>query len=652
MALLDRIDEPSDLRCLNSEELRALAGEIRQFLVRHVARTGGHLGPNLGVVELTMAIHLVFDSPKDPIVFDVGHQCYVHKILTGRADRFDGLRQAGGLSGYPNRGESEHDWFENSHASAALSCSEGMARAFALTGQKDRTVVTVIGDGALTGGMAWEALNNIADEPDLPMVIVVNDNGRSYSPTVGGLSRQLSALRTDPRYEKAMENLKANVSRTPLVGRPAYDLLHGLKIGLKDVLAPQGLFSDLGLKYIGPIDGHSLEDLQVALRQAKGFGGPVIVHAITQKGKGFAPAENHERDRFHAIGRIDECTGESLTPSVQATWTDAFGAELVALGAEREDIVAITAAMLHPVGLGRFAAAYPDRVLDVGIAEQHAMGTAAGMARAGLHPIVAVYSSFLNRAFDQLLLDVGMHHLGVTVVLDRAGVTGSDGASHDGVWDCSIAGIVPGIHLACPRDEVRLRATLRAAVDIDDAPSLIRYSKDKLPDPIEAVERRGGIDILAMGERCDVLLIGYGQLAGAALRVAEILTDEGIGVTVADPLWALPVRQELVAMAARHSLVVTIEDNQVVGGIGSQVELAMDAAGIDVPVRQFGIPQEYLPIGSRSEVLAGVGLTPERIAGSVAASWRALRVSPARLPAAVRALTGVAHVRPVPAPRG
>ncbi|WP_315334885.1 1-deoxy-D-xylulose-5-phosphate synthase [Propionibacterium acidifaciens] len=624
MALLDRIRKPSDLRTLTAGELRSLAQEIRQFLVTNVARTGGHLGPNLGVVELTMAIHLVFDSPKDPIVFDVGHQSYVHKILTGRADGFDRLRQKGGLSGYPNRGESEHDWFENSHASAGLSWSEGMARAFALTGQRDRTVVTVVGDGALTGGMAWEALNNIADEPELPMVIVVNDNGRSYSPTVGGLSRQLSGLRTDPRYERAMESLKANVSHTPLVGRPAYDLLHGLKIGLKDVLAPQGLFSDLGLKYIGPIDGHDLEALTIAMRQAKGFGGPVIVHAITRKGKGFVPAENHERDRFHAIGRIDECTGEPLTPSVEATWTDAFGAELVALGAEREDLVALTAAMLHPVGLGRFAAAHPDRVFDVGIAEQHAMGAAAGMARAGLHPIVAVYSSFLNRAFDQLLLDVGMHHLGVTVVLDRAGVTGSDGASHDGVWDCSIAGLVPGIHLACPRDATRLRAALREAVDIDDAPSLIRYSKDKLPDPIEAVDRRDGVDVLARGERPEVLLIGFGQLTGTALGVARILAARGLSVTVVDPLWALPMAEPLLAMAAEHALVVTIEDNQVVGGLGSQLELALDAASVEVPMRQFGIPQEYLPVATRAEVLSDLGLTAEPIAESVAATWSRL----------------------------
>jgi len=624
MALLDRIHKPSDLRTLSDGELRTLAGEIRQFLISNVARTGGHLGPNLGVVELTMAIHLVFDSPQDPVLFDVGHQSYVHKILTDRAGEFGTLRQRGGLSGYPSRDESEHDWVENSHASAALSWAEGMARAFSLTGRDDRTVVTVVGDGALTGGMAWEALNNIAAEPGLPMVIVVNDNGRSYSPTVGGLSKHLSGLRTDPRYEKAMENLKANVSRAPLVGRPAYDLLHGLKIGLKDVLAPQGLFSDLGLKYIGPIDGHDLQALVIAMRQAKGFGGPVIVHAITQKGKGFAPAENHEQDLFHAVGRIDASTGEPLTPPVQATWTDAFGAELAELGAERDDLVAITAAMLHPVGLGRFAAAHPDRVFDVGIAEQHAMGLAAGLARGGLHPVVAVYSSFLNRAFDQLLLDVGMHHLGVTVVLDRAGVTGPDGPSHDGVWDCSIAGLVPGIHLASPRDAVRLREALRRALDIDDAPSLIRYSKDKLPDPIEAVTRSHGIDLLAVGERPDVLVIGYGQPAGTALTIAGMLGERGLSATVADPLWALPVTDPLLRLAAAYSLVVTIEDNQVVGGIGSQLQLAMNTAGIDVPVRQFGIPQQYLPVGTRAEVLADVGLTADRITESVVAAWTGL----------------------------
>ncbi len=617
MGLLDDISEPADLRKLSHKQLGQLAKEIRQFLITNVAHTGGHLGPNLGVVELTMAIHLVFDSPRDPILFDTGHQSYVHKILTGRAAGFPGLRQRGGLAGYPSRAESPHDWMENSHASTGLSWAEGMAKAFRLRGEDDRTVVTVVGDGALTGGMTWEALNNIAVETDLPMVIVVNDNGRSYAPTVGGVSRQLSGLRTDPRYEKTLDVIKTAVNKAPLFGRQAYELLHGLKIGLKDVLSPQGLFSDLGLKYIGPVDGHDLGALTTALKQAKGFGAPVIVHAITVKGKGFSFAEHHEEDRFHAIGKINEFTGEPLTPAVQATWTDAFGQEMVNLGRTHDELVAITAAMLHPVGLSRFAAAYPDRVFDVGLAEQHAVASAAGMARAGLHPVVAVYSTFLNRAFGQLPLDVGMHHLGVTFVLDRAGVTGPDGASHDGVWDTSMTGIVPGMHLAAPRDAERLHDALDAALQIDHAPTVIRYSKDKLPDPIPAERVLDGLDVLHHSEQRDVLLIGYGQMAGTALHVAARLGQQGIGVSVIDPLWALPVRQSLVDLARSYSLVVTIEDGIVVGGLGSRLELALDEAGVDVPVREFGVPQEYLPVATRAELMEMIGLTPRQIARDV-----------------------------------
>lgn len=617
MALLDGISGPADLRALKPRDRRVLAKEIRRFLITNVARTGGHLGPNLGVVELTMAIHLVFDSPHDPIVFDTGHQSYVHKILTGRADQFPTLRQKDGLAGYPSRGESEHDWVENSHASAGLSWSEGMAKAFRLTGQGDRTVVTVVGDGALTGGMTWEALNNIAVEPDLRMVIVVNDNGRSYAPTVGGLSKQLSGFRTDPRYEKTLDIIKASVNRAPLFGRQAYELLHGLKIGLKDVLAPQGLFSDLGLKYIGPIDGHDIDALVTALNQAKGFGGPVIVHAITVKGRGFSFAENHEQDRFHAIGQINELTGEPVETAVKATWTDAFAQDMVDIGAAHPEVVAVTAAMLHPVGLARFAAAYPTRVFDVGIAEQHAVASSAGMARAGLHPVFAVYSTFLNRAFDQMLLDVGMHKLGVTFVLDRAGVTGPDGPSHDGVWDACLAGIVPGLRFAAPRDAQRLSDALQTAVTVSDAPTMIRYSKGKLPDPIEAVATQDDVDLLRCDKPRDILMIGYGAMAGLALKVAARLARQGLGVTVADPLWALPVSPAVVRLASQFSLVVTVEDGMVVEGLGSHLEQAMDAAGVRVPMRQFGVPQEYLPVGSRSQLLEQLGLTDQQIARAV-----------------------------------
>ena len=601
--------------------METLADEIRQFLVHNVSRTGGHLGPNLGVVELTLALHRVFDSPRDAIVWDTGHQSYVHKILTGRRDQFEGLRQKGGLSGYPSRAESEHDWVENSHASTSLSWAEGMAQAFHLQGQ-DRSVVAVVGDGALTGGMAWEALNNIADHPELPLVIIVNDNGRSYTPTVGGLANHLSALRTSRRYEQALGVIKRGVIKAPIVGRPTYDVLHGLKTGIKDVLAPQGMFSDLGLKYVGPIDGHDVEEVETALRRAREFGGPVIVHCITRKGKGFSHAEEHEEDQFHAVGKIDEVTGQPLVDSVQATWTDAFAEEMVRIGAERSDVVALTAAMLHPTGLARFAAAYPDRIFDVGIAEQHAVTSAAGMATAGLHPVVAVYATFLNRAFDQVLMDVALHKQGVTFVLDRAGVTGTDGASHNGMWDISLMGIVPGLHLAAPRDQPRLVEALRAAIDITDAPSVVRYSKEKLPDPIEALEHRDGYDLLFEhprrgGQQVEVLVVGYGQFVGLALSVAERLQEQGIGVRVVDPLWTLPVNPALVDLAGQHRLVVTIEDNVVVGGAGDQLAQAMRQQQLETPLMDFGIPDEFLDHASRSQVLEATGLTPQGISRAV-----------------------------------
>ncbi len=617
MSLLPSIKAPSDLRALSKKQLTALAAEIRQFLITNVSRTGGHLGPNLGVVELTMGIHLVFDSPRDPIIFDTGHQSYVHKILTGRADQFRTLRQRGGLSGYPSRAESEHDWVENSHASTSLSWAEGMAQAFRLQGEHDRHVVAVVGDGALTGGMTWEALNNIAVLDDLPLVIIVNDNGRSYAETVGGLANQFAGVRTDPRYEQTLDVVKRTVNRVPIVGRPAYDLLHGLKTALKDIFAPQSMFSDLGIKYLGPIDGHDLGEVVKTLHQAKGFGGPVIVHAMTRKGAGFKAAEDHEQDRFHAVGHINEFTGEPMSASLQATWTDAFAQEMVLIGDRHPNVVALTAAMLHPVGLGRFASGHPERVFDVGIAEQHAVTCAAGMAMAGLHPVFAVYSTFLNRAFDQVLLDVGMHRLGVTFVLDRAGVTGSDGASHNGMWDVSMLGLVPGLQLTSPRDRTRLNQALEHAIGVDDAPTVIRFSKDKLPDDIEAVQVKDGFELLTMGATEEVLIIATGQLVGTAMSVADRLGQQGIDVTVVDPLWVFPVNDALVEFAASFSLVVTIEDNLVVGGFGSHLELALDAAGHEVPMRQFGITHDYLETGSRTEVLEQVGLDARSIALSI-----------------------------------
>ncbi|MBO1029781.1 1-deoxy-D-xylulose-5-phosphate synthase [Tessaracoccus sp. SD287] len=616
MSLLESITAPSDLRALTKPQLEQLAGEIREFLIRSVSRTGGHLGPNLGVVELSLALHRVFDSPTDPIIFDTGHQSYVHKLLTGRREGFGKLRQQGGLSGYPSRAESDHDWVENSHASTSLSWAEGMAKAFKLRGV-DRHVVAVIGDGALTGGMAWEALNNIAAQPDLPLVIIVNDNGRSYTPTVGGVANHLSALRTSRTYEQTLGLIKRSVSKAPLVGKPTYDMLHGIKTGIKDILAPQSMFSDLGLKYVGPIDGHDLAGLELVLQRARDFQGPVIIHCITRKGKGFRAAEEHEEDQFHAVGKIDSVTGVPLVDAVQATWTEAFAEEMVRIGAERPDVVAITAAMLHPTGLARFAAAYPERTFDVGIAEQHAVASAAGMASAGLHPVIALYATFVNRAFDQMLMDVALHKLGVTLVLDRSGITGTDGASHNGMWDISLLGLVPGLRLAAPRDQQRLVEALRTAVDVTDAPTVVRYSKEKLPDPIPAIASHDGLDELLVTGDPEVLVVGHGQFVGLALQVGHRLGEQGIGVRVVDPVWTLPINPALVELAGRHRLVVTVEDNVVVGGAGDQLAQALRQADIGVQVMDYGIPDEFLEHASRGEVLDALGLNAQQISRAV-----------------------------------
>ncbi len=611
--LLPTIGGPDDLRDLSIEQLEQLSTEIRAFLVEQVSQTGGHLGPNLGVVELTIALHRVFESPQDPIIFDTGHQSYVHKILTGRQDQFSTLRQRNGLSGYPSRAESGHDWVENSHASTALSYADGLAKAIRQQ-HKPGTVVAFVGDGSLTGGMAWEALNNIAGTTDLPLVIVVNDNGRSYTPTVGGLAKHLTGLRTNPRYEQILEVVKRGVSRAPLVGTTAYDLLHGIKIGLKDVLAPQGMFSDLGIKYVGPIDGHDLGAVEQALVQAKQFGGPVLVHCLTRKGNGFKAAEDHEEDRFHAVGKIDAATGAPLAKASGQTWTDVFSEELLRLGTLDEKVVAITAAMLYPTGLHRFGRAFPDRCFDVGIAEQHAVTSAAGLAMGGLHPVVAVYATFLNRAFDQLLLDVAMHKCGVTFVLDRAGVTGPDGASHHGMWDMSITQLVPGLHLAAPRDATRLREALARSLKIDDAPSVLRFSKEAVPADLAAVDHVDGLDVLLRTEQPQVLVVAVGQLAGMGMAVGQRLSDQGIGVTVVDPVWVLPVNPALIGLAADHDLVITIEDNGVVGGCGARLAQELRFADVRTPIREFGIPQEFLEHGTRAELLTEIGLTPQDIA--------------------------------------
>ena len=616
MGLLNSINSPHDLKKLTSAQLPALAREIREFLISKVSKTGGHLGPNLGVVELTIALHRVFDSPKDAIIWDTGHQSYVHKMFTGRLDKFSDLRKKDGISGYPSRSESEHDFVENSHASTALSWADGLARAFEQSGElKDRHVVAVVGDGSLTGGMSWEALNNIASQKHRPLVIVVNDNGRSYSPTIGGLSEHLAALRTNETYERVLDWGKETLLRSP-IGRPVFEALHGMKKGIKDVFAPQGLFEDLGLKYIGPVNGHDEDLIENALQYAKRFHGPVMVHVITEKGKGYAPALEDEAEKFHATGVIDPATGKPVSASV-TTWTSVFSDELVAIGKERKDVVAITAAMLGPTGLDKFAKEFPDRIYDVGIAEQHATTSAAGMALGGLHPVVAIYATFLNRAFDQLLLDVALHKAGVTFVLDRAGITGDDGASHNGMWDLSILQVVPNLMLAAPRDAQTLRELLRESVVVKDRPTVIRFPKGAIVSPVNVKERIEGIDILNKKGEEDVLVVAIGAMAHLANEVAQRLIDQGLGVTVIDPRWIKPLPSYLANLGARHRLVAVIEDNSRSGGTGSSISQFLRDRNIYTPQRDFGIPEKFLNHASRAQVLNEIGLTAQDISRDI-----------------------------------
>jgi 1-deoxy-D-xylulose-5-phosphate synthase len=610
VGLLESIRGPRDLRRLTTDELALLASEIRDFLVDSVARTGGHLGPNLGAVELTLALHRVFDSPRDRLVWDTGHQAYVHKMVTGRVAGFTNLRRKGGLSGYPCRAESDHDVVENSHASTSLSYADGIAKAHQLRGLTDRHVVAIIGDGALTGGMAWEALNNIAADKTRRLVIVVNDNERSYAPTIGGLAHHLATLRTTHGYERFLEWGKQLLGRTPVLGGPIYDTLHGMKKGLKDIVAPQGMFEDLGLKYIGPIDGHDIEDVEHALRRARAFNGPVMVHCLTRKGQGYKLAEDDAADNFHGIGVIDPETGQPLAASGMP-WTDVFETEFVALAEERPDIVGITAAMLLPVGLGEFAKRFPDRVFDVGIAEQHATTSAAGLAIGGMHPVVAVYATFLNRAFDQVLMDVALHKCGVTFVLDRAGVTGDDGASHNGMWDLAFLQVVPGLRIAAPRDGATLRAELREAVTVSDAPTVLRYPKGAICGDIPAMFTVDGVDVLHDAGDKDVLLVSVGAMAETCIEVAERCGRQGIGVRVVDPRWVKPVPDALAVLASEYRLVVTVEDGVRAGGVGAAIAQALRDAHVTTPLRDFGIPARFLDHAKRSEVLAEIGLTAQ-----------------------------------------
>lgn len=631
MALLDTIHTPRDLDRLTESQLVELAEEIRRFLVAEVSKTGGHLGPNLGVVELTLGIHRVFDSPRDAIVWDTGHQSYVHKLLTGRQD-FSRLRQKGGLAGYPQRSESEHDIVESSHASSSLSWADGISRAFEMTGQDDRHVIAVVGDGALTGGMTWEALNNISDDNSRNLVIVVNDNGRSYAPTIGGMARFLSTVRTRRSYYRFRRGTERVFGFFGAPGRAVY---RGVRGGLHGFLSRftnnEALYSNLDIKYIGPIDGHDMKDVERALRQAKEYGAPVIVHAITQKGKGYEPALADVADQFHAVGQIDPETGESVEQASRPSWTSVFADEIVALADNDRRIVGITAAMLRPTGLHKLAEKHPDRIIDVGIAEQHAVTSAAGLAFGGMHPVVAVYATFINRAFDQVLMDVALHKAGVTFVLDRAGVTGPDGASHHGMWDLSILQVVPNIRLAAPRDATRLREELGEAVAVDDAPTVVRFSKGSVGTEFDAVRRTAdGVDVLREAPHKDVLIVTVGPMAKIGLEVAERLADQGIGATVVDPRWVVPVPGSVIELARDHRILVSIEDGVRVGGIGTRIRQDLRAAGVDTAVDELGLPDEFLEHATREEILERVGLTSQAIARDLVAQVLGTRIPVAR----------------------
>jgi 1-deoxy-D-xylulose-5-phosphate synthase len=625
MGILNKVKSPQDLKKLSDDKVEELAAEIRQFLIDKVSVTGGHLGPNLGVVELTIALHRVFDSPRDPIVFDTSHQSYVHKILTGRADQFDTLRQKDGLSGYTDRGESEHDWTESSHASAAISVIDGLSKAFCVKGESRRNAVAVVGDGALTGGMCWEALNNISADKERNAVIVVNDNGRSYSPTIGGLSENLSRIRTQHGYDELMEHGKKTLKSLGWVGNRTFDALRAVKEGVKSSILPTEMFPELGMKYIGPINGHDLDALDHALSYARDYEGPIIVHVVTEKGHGFAPAVNEPQDQMHSTGAIDPVTGVPKGKS-QPGWTAVFSEELIEAAKKRDDIVAITAAMAGPTGLIPFAEQFPNRFFDVGIAEQHAMASASGLALGGLHPVVAIYSTFLNRAFDQLLMDIALLKQPVTIVLDRAGVTGSDGASHNGVWDMALTTIIPGIHVAAPRDGQRLRELFQESLEIKSGPSVVRFPKGNLLEDMDAVATtEDGVDIIfeseqerfADAEAKKVLVISIGAMAARSLGAAQILEDKGMAVTVVDPRWLCPVAPSLIEMADEHDIVVVAEDGMMRAGVGSLFDEAFSAAEVDTPLRRVAFPSIFPKHGSRGEVLEEVGMDADGIAAAV-----------------------------------
>ncbi len=625
-SVLERVNCPADCRDLSHADCLVLAQEIREFLVDRVSQTGGHLGPNLGVVEITLAIHRVFDSPKDQIVFDTGHQAYVHKILTGRKAQFATLRQAGGLSGYPNRAESPHDLIENSHASTGLSYALGLAQARRRRGDQGKVVV-VVGDGSLTGGMAYEALNNIGSlRPDL--VIILNDNGRSYAPTVGGLANHLARLRLNPRYEAAKTGISDFLSSIPAVGEPAHEMAKRFKTGMKQLVSPNVFFEDLGIKYSGPIDGHDLEAVEGALKLARNLRGPVVIHVVTDKGHGFSPAEDDEIDKFHGVGAFDIATGKIHGAGV--SYTDVFEEVLLALAEEDPSLVAITAAMASSTGLLKFAQRFPDRFYDVGIAEQHAVTFAAGLAMGGLHPVVCIYSTFLQRAFDQVITDVGLHNLPVTFVLDRAGVTGPDGSSHHGMFDLSYLRLVPNLVVSTPRDAAQLGQLVATAVR-HHGPFAIRYPRGSAGERVVDLRPLPSLSWeMVKDGGADVLICAAGKMVHVALNACALLESSGLSASVADARFLKPVDRRLPDWARAHRALVTVEDNTVKGGLGAAVMESLMAASVVCPVKQVALPDQFLPHGSQAELLAEFGLTAQGVAAAAVSALEATEGGTAR----------------------
>jgi len=617
VALLETINSPADLRSLDQSQLAHLAAEVRAFLVEQTSRTGGHLSPNLGVVELTFALHRVFDSPKDAIVWDTGHQAYVHKIVTGRARDFARLRQAGGLSGYPSRKESEHDLVENSHASTSLSYALGIAEA-RLRKRTNGFVVAVIGDGALTGGMAYEALNQIAHLQPPNLIIVINDNGRSYAPTVGGLARHLSQLRIDPRYERVKVEISRLLRDLPLVGSTADQAAYRVKESLKQLLQPSTVFESLGIKYAGVVDGHDEAELEAVLSRAKKLKAPVVVHVVTEKGHGYGPAVEDEIDKLHGVSAFDPLTGRPRSTDVK--YTDVFGEALMTAATRRPEVCAITAAMASSTGLLNFAKEFPDRFFDVGICEQHAVTFAAGLAMAGMRPVVCIYSTFLARAFDQTVMDVALHKLPVVFVIDRAGVTGPDGSSHHGMLDLSYLRLIPNMKVAAPADATELCALLETALTMD-GPVAIRFPSGAVPAPPDLpVEPLpvGRWEELRKGS--DAAIFAVGRMVEVAKEAAERLALQGIEVTVVNARWVKPVDPRIVDWAKRHPIVMTVEDNVGSGGFGGAVLEALAPHGLAGRVRTLALPDQFLPQGKAADILKEFGLDASGIAQSTFAA--------------------------------